>query len=279
MAGSPILRWMGRESVPSITVLAPTTSRHIRLVAEIPLGAVVMNGDVDGPDPVPGSLLAYLGDEPRASLLSRGVPASFAADDVLLRCGEQTDHVLIVLRGWVRVAVRARDGQQLLVGLRGPGDIVGDLAALNALPRMATVCAVDDVHAVRLTAQQFQACLRRYPDVVSAMVQQMAMRLREAEAVRVNLATLDVSRRVAAYLDRLGDRHGVRGTDGVVIGMPLTQQDIASQVGASTRAVCRSMALLRERRLVATSRRRIVVMRPDALRSLAHRAPDVEQHR
>jgi CRP-like cAMP-binding protein len=233
----------------------------------------------DGVEPVAGSLFDYLDTAAREFVLSSGAPRSFGTGEVLLRHGDPTDHVMVLVTGWVRVSVCTKDGQQVLFGLRGPGDVVGELAALNGWKRTATVHAVEDVRVVRLTRRQFLDCLRDRPDVVLAMAKQMADRLREAETVRVDLATLDVSRRVAGYLQRLADQHGVRGRDGVVIGMPLTQQDIANRVGASRRAVCRSMALLRERRVVATTRRRIVLTRPEGLRSFAHSEPDVAQPR
>lgn len=233
----------------------------------------------DGVDPVAGSLLAFLDAESVAFLLNAGTRRSFGAGDVLLRYGEPTDHVLVLLTGWVQVSVCTRGGQQVLFAQRGPGDVVGDVAALSGRPRTATVHAIEDVRVIRLTRQRFLRCMRDRSDIRIAMVRQMANRLQEAETVRVDLATLDVSRRVAGHLQRLAAQYGVRGRDGVVIGMPLTQQDIANQVGASRRAVCRSMALLRERRAVVTTGRRIVLTRPDVLRSLVRCEPDVTQPR
>jgi CRP/FNR family cyclic AMP-dependent transcriptional regulator len=155
--------------------------------------------------------------------------------------------------------------------------VLGDLAAMHGRPRTATVSALADVQVVRLASVRFVSVLHERPGIAVAMVKQMAGRLREAEAARVDFATLGVDQRVAAYLRRLADQHGVPGRDGVVISMPLTQQDIANRVGASRRAVARSMALLRERRIVCTARRRIVLTQPDVLRAFAACEPDGTQ--
>jgi CRP/FNR family transcriptional regulator, cyclic AMP receptor protein len=53
----------------------------------------------------------------------------------------------------------------------------------------------------------------------------------------------------------------------------LSQQDIANRVGASLRGVARAMALLRDRGIVVTTRRRIVIARPDVLRAFAANVP------
>jgi CRP/FNR family transcriptional regulator, cyclic AMP receptor protein len=220
--------------------------------------------------PVVGSLLAYLEPEEHPFLLGPGVRRSFVRDELMLRQGDPSDHVFVLTSGWVRVTVSSQDGQEVLLALRGPGDVVGELAAVQQWPRTANVRALEPVHAVQLSGTQFMTALCTRPAVAVAVIRQLAERLREAEAARVANATLDVSQRVAAYLLQLADRHGVAGRDGIVIRMPLTQQDLANRIGASRRAVARAMAVLRGRHIVVTARRRIVVARPDVLSSFAH---------
>lgn len=219
--------------------------------------------------PVAGSLLSFLGVAERARLLEQGVRRSFAADELLHREGDPTTHVLILTAGWVRVSASVRDGQVVLLALRGPGDVLGELAALNGWTRSATVRTVEPVELVQLTGEQFVSCLLTEPTVAVSMMRNLSVRLRDAEAARIDLATLDVSRRVATYLHRLAVDHGVRTADGVLISVPLTQQDVANRVGASRRAVARTLLVLRERGVVSTARRRIVVARPGVLRMLA----------
>jgi CRP/FNR family cyclic AMP-dependent transcriptional regulator len=216
-----------------------------------------------------GSLLTYLEPADREFLLNLGVRRAFQAGELLLRQGDPTNHVLLILSGWVRVFSSTQDGQEILVALRGPGDVVGDQSALHGWPRTASVQTLEKVTAIQVLRAEFANCLQQRPNIAIAMIKQMSERLREAEIARVDFATLDVTRRVATYLMRLMQQHGVREQGGLVLRMPLTQQDIANRVGASRRAVARSMAALRKRRLVATFRRRIVVAQPDALSRFA----------
>src|SRR5439155_23953247 len=82
---------------------------------------------------------------------------------------------------------------------------------------------------------------------------------------RVDIGTLDVTKRVARYLLWLIEQHGVSEAGGLSLRIPLTQQDIANRGGASRRAVARAMRILRERKIVTTSRQRIPVARPQVL--------------
>ena len=140
------------------------------------MAVAIMQTAVDHAGPVAGTLLDYLGVGLREFLLRQGVRRDFAANDVLLRYGDPTDHVLLLVDGWVRVSVSTRDGQEILFALRGPGDVLGDLAALHGWPRTATVRALQPVRVVQLTSAEFKALLNLQPEIAIAMVKQMAGR-------------------------------------------------------------------------------------------------------
>ncbi|MFL6141522.1 MAG: Crp/Fnr family transcriptional regulator [Labedaea sp.] len=219
----------------------------------------------DDREPVVGSLLAYLDPADRDVLLGLGARRSFPGGELLLRQGDPTDHVLVLEQGWVRVFSATTNGHEVLVALRGPGDVIGDQAALHGWLRTASISTLEPVNAVLIRGEQLLACLRTRPTIALAMIRQMSERLREAESARIDFAALDVTKRVATFLLRLAAQHATTEPDGIVLRMPLTQQDIANRVGASRRAVARSLAVLRERQIVSTLRRRIVIRAPDVL--------------
>lgn len=223
---------------------------------------------------VAGSLMSYLAPADRTFLLGRGVPRQLPGDTAVMHEGDPTDHVLVLLSGWVRVYSSTKDGQVVLFALRGPGDVIGDLAALQNWTRTATVETLQEIRFVQLRTEDFVTCLHDRPAVAIAMLRQMAVRLRDAEAARIDFATLDVARRVAALLLRLAEVHGHAEPAGLVVRSPLTQQDIADRIGASRRAVARALATLRERRVVTTGRREFVVAAPEVLRAFAGSVPD-----
>lgn len=220
---------------------------------------------------VDGSLLAYLGPADRAYLLDAGLKRSFGADEVLIREEDPSDFLHVIVSGWVRVSTLLDDGRELVYALRGPGDVLGDLAALHGWERTASVRSIEPTTVTQLTAARFQACLRDRPEIAMALIKTLAVRLRQAEKARVGAVALDVSHRLAAHLARLMAERGRRTPEGIVIDTPFTQEELANQLGASRRAVARAMAMLRSRDVVSTGRRRIVVSRPEVLRSLARR--------
>ncbi|MFI6153354.1 Crp/Fnr family transcriptional regulator [Kitasatospora sp. NPDC051170] len=226
-----------------------------------------------GPAPVTGHglddrvpFLARLDHADRTALLALGRRLDYPARSTALREGEPSDHVLLVLHGWLKVTTSAANGYEALLALRGPGDIVGESAALSGRPRSATVTALEQVAAAAVDRAAFTDYLHRTPAASMQLLALSADRLRAADHHRLKFASLSVSERLADLLLELARTHGRRGPDGIVISVPLSQQELAGSVGASREAVARLLKSLRERGIIATSRRTLVVARPDLLR-------------
>jgi CRP-like cAMP-binding protein len=227
-------------------------------------------------DTAEGALLAYLADADREYLLARGTRRRFRANDVVLMEGDPSDHVHVLVAGWVRVSKIVEDGREVLFGLRGPGEVLGDLAAVTGRPRSASVRAIEPCTVFQLTGPEFVDVLHARPAIAIATIKTVAARLRNAESARVDSAAFDVSRRVAAVLVRLAEEHGRTVPEGVVVDA-LSQEDIAAQIGAARRTVARSLRVLRERGIVETGRRRFLIREPRVLRAFARSEPNGTQ--
>jgi CRP-like cAMP-binding protein len=233
-----------------------------------------MNGHDEAAE---GALLAHLSEDDREYLLARGTRRRFRANAFVLMEGDPSDHVHVLVSGWVRVSTIVEDGREVLFGLRGPGEVLGDLAAINGWARTASCRAIEPCTTVQLTGAQFLAVLRTRPEIAIATLKTVAVRLRAAESARIDSAAFDVSRRVAVVLVRLAEEHGRRVPEGVVIEAALSQADIAAQIGAARRTVARALAMLRQRGIVETGRRRILIRQLRVLRALARSEPNGTQ--
>jgi CRP/FNR family cyclic AMP-dependent transcriptional regulator len=221
-----------------------------------------------GAEFVEGSFLSYVTEEDREFFFDLCVRREFPTNSTLFTEGDPSDHVLVILSGWVRVATSLDDGREIIYALRGPGDVLGDLAALHGWSRTASLRGIEPVTVAQLLKAPFLAVLHERPGIALAMLKTLSVRLRDAERARVGSAALDVSKRLAKYLIDLAAERGIADGTAVVIDSPLTQDDIAGHLGASRRAVSRAFGMLRARGVVSTGRKRIVVHRTDVLRSL-----------
>ncbi|MFK0114921.1 Crp/Fnr family transcriptional regulator [Streptomyces sp. NPDC090994] len=224
-------------------------------------------GEAGFDDQVP--FLARLEKQDREALLDLGRELRFRLRDVLLHQHEPSSYVLFVTHGWTKVTAAAVNGYVALLAVRGPGDIIGESAALTGRPRSATVTALEPVRAVAVERTRFTEFLSGSPAVSYALLGLTSDRMRAADQRRVEFAAMSVRERLAALLLELA-RTNARYTEaGVELLVPLTKQELAGSVGASREMVQRELKDLRSRGVVVTGRRALVIVRMDVLRRIA----------
>ncbi|CAL9484311.1 Crp/Fnr family transcriptional regulator [Streptomyces sp. enrichment culture] len=224
--------------------------------------------DDDGfDDAVP--FLARLEKQDRVALLATGRPLRYRARTVLMHQAEPSAHVVLVLHGWTKVTATAANGYEALLALRGPGDILGEGAALSGRHRAATVTALEPVEAVVVDQSRFTAFLADNPRATLQLLSLATDRQRSTDRRRLQWAALSVRERLAVLLLELVRTHGTRTDEGISLTIGLSQQEFAGSVGSSREAVARLLKELRTREVLVTRRRRIVVLRPDVLRRIA----------
>ena len=206
----------------------------------------------------------------RTALEAAGSISRFPAESTIFLEQDTTDHVLVIQAGLAKVYARADANRDVLLAVREAGDIIGEMASMTRGPRTATVVAIGDVDALLVKADQFAAFLGRYSHALTVLNGVLVDRLHDCVGYRVAAATMSTGRRLARLLLRLADRYGTpSGGGGMRLALALSQDDLAAFVGASQRAVAREMQDWRQRGIVTTGRRWVVIRRPDTLRRIA----------
>jgi len=98
-------------------------------------------------------------------------PRSFAAGARLIQEGDHTDHVFVILSGSTEIRIE-KYGAERVVAIRGPGQLVGERAALQISVRSASVVAVDTVHALVARIRDFAAFISDHPRVLDIIERQ-----------------------------------------------------------------------------------------------------------
>jgi CRP/FNR family transcriptional regulator, cyclic AMP receptor protein len=206
--------------------------------------------------------------EEAAELEAVGRRRAYGAGVTLFHEGDDAGPVMVLLAGRVKVSTAAA-GREAIVAVRAPGELLGELAAIDGGPRSATVTTLEPTEVLLLAGSAFDALLERHPRIALVLLRIVAARLRSADAQRAQFATHDVVGRLAWRLVELGERFGETAGDRIEIELPLSQEELASWTGSSREAVSKALHTLREAGIVATRRRHITVLDPDALRQRA----------
>ncbi len=210
--------------------------------------------------------LSVLTEQEREALLERGVARRFARATALFHEHDDSNRVVLVLQGRLKVYSVTPDGREAVLAFRGPGDLIGELSAIDGRPRSASVAALEPAEVLFVAAVDFRAFLERHPRVALLLLQMLSWRLRDADRKRVEYAASDTIGRVAARLVELCEEHGRAVGESIEITLPLSQDELAGWTGSSREAVGKALHTLRELGWVQTSRRRITVLDLEALR-------------
>lgn len=218
-------------------------------------------------DAHPESFLGFLDGPELRDLLELGAERRFTAGSFLLLEGDPSNHVLLLLEGQVKVYRVAPDGSRLLLAIRGPGDVLGELAALGGkeAARGATVEALEHTRARVISAADFLGFLGTRPQACLALLRNVRSRLADTERMRVETVVHDATTRVARCLVDLAVRHGVRTEPANTLVLRISQEELAGWVGASRESVARAMRSLRNRQFVLTRYRQIEIVDLDGL--------------
>ncbi|MQY09483.1 Crp/Fnr family transcriptional regulator [Actinomadura macrotermitis] len=193
-------------------------------------------------------------------LLAEGAARRFSEGELLLRQGDAGTHVLLLTSGHIKVTRLEPDGEELLLAVRGPGEVIGELAVLDESTRSANVLALTQCITYVLAASRFRRILTEF-DVEGMVLRHVIGRYREGEEVRAELAELPAEGRVARVLLRFASAVG--GPRPVLC---LSQDELAGAAGLSRAAFAAELGKLRERNVVATGRRRVTICDPARLR-------------
>jgi CRP/FNR family cyclic AMP-dependent transcriptional regulator len=151
----------------------------------------------------------------------------------IMRAGDPTDSLFIVISGRLKVMMGEADGKEVILSILGPGEFFGEMGLIDDNPRSASVIAIEPCELLSVTKRAFKKCLVENLDVATAVMRVLVRRLREADRKIGSLAMLDVYGRVARLL--LDMSENVKGEK--VVTKRLPKQDIAKMIGASREMV------------------------------------------
>ena len=175
----------------------------------------------------------------------------------------------LIEQGRVKVTVSSRRGFTTLLAIRGPGELIGELSALDGEMRSGTATTLSDVRAVEIRADRFRMLLERHGDLALAVLNSVVGRLRDSDRRRAEFGGQSTKRRVASVLVEMAERYGASKPGAAAAKViAVTQQELANASGTSRESVVRSLRDLHGAGLVETGRGKVIVLDPASLAEL-----------
>ena len=216
--------------------------------------------------------LSGLSETELAALEPRCRWKSAAGGELIIGHMDESHDVLFLLAGLARVNVYALSGRQVSFRDIRPGDVVGELSAIDDKARSASVESLQPSTFMVMPQAVFHDLLRSHPSVLFAILRHLTTQVRALTERVFEFSTLAVRNRVHAEILRLARDQG--GSDAVIRPAP-THSEIASRISTHREAVTRELSRLEELGLIVRQGRSLRVKDLDRLQAMVEdAAPD-----
>ena len=205
---------------------------------------------------VKGQRSYTLSDADLMAVGSHGVARTYPKNTIIVTEGDKTDSLYVILEGRVKVFVSDDNGNEVLLLTQEPGEYFGELV-LDEGPRSASVMTLEPSRFLVVPQADFREFVMRNPAFALSLIEKLIGRVRSLTASVKSLALMDVYGRVARLLLELAEERD----GGLAIMHRLTQQEIASRIGASREMVSRILKDLSTGGYLTQSRSGIVLHR------------------
>lgn len=125
----------------------------------------------------------------------------FAAGSVICREGDEGGEIYILQEGRIAVLKEVSSGRPVLLSIRGPGEILGEMSLVGGQPRSASLVAIEKTQALRITADRFRVLMNERPGISWNVLTVLNDRLHEADVARTVI--LQEEQDLARRLERL----------------------------------------------------------------------------
>ncbi|WP_083936326.1 Crp/Fnr family transcriptional regulator [Nocardiopsis ganjiahuensis] len=200
----------------------------------------------------------------------------YSQGQMLYREGDMGGFVVLILSGAVALTSRTATGAETLLDIRSAGDLVGEREVLDGInqktfsrtgtssPRSSQARALSPVSARFIRGKDFSELVRDHSEIWQLVTRDLQVRLTDAEKRLSQAAGENANQRLARALLEMPTRRGQRIND-QRHEIPLSQDELASWIGSSRGTVERILRNWRDRKVIVTMHRSILVVDPEKL--------------
>jgi CRP-like cAMP-binding protein len=195
-------------------------------------------------------------------------------DAFLFHQGEPATACYVLIQGEAKLTQVTPDGHQVLVRFAAPGEELGIIAALHNAAYTLSAQAVGDCLVLVWGGETLTRLMERYPQIALNALHAVADYYKRLLDRYQELATQRVEQRIARTLLRLARQAGQREEQGgVLIGLPLSRENLADMTGTTLYTVSRILSSWEQRGFVQAGREQVLIRQPHALVAIAEDLP------
>src|SRR5262252_6494672 len=218
------------------------------------------------------ALFQELDDETLRSVAARAMPRSFHKDELLFIAGDKAQGLYVIVKGSVRAFRESTDGREQIIHVERTGATVAEVPVFDDGDYPSTVAAEEETETLFLDKRDVRQLCLQHPQLPLAAVRILAARLRRCAELVETLSLKEVGQRVARFILAEARRQGTKTSQGTILNLTQTHQQIAARVGTVREVISRSFSRLQHDGLIVVEDRRLTIPDEAALAAFADQA-------
>src|SRR5262249_45316931 len=198
-------------------------------------------------------------------LAQHALSRTYVPGQTIFNEGDPCAGLYVVVSGHVRIAKTSSGGREQVLSIDGPGSSVAELPVFDGGEYPASVTAVGEASLQFVSKQAFQELCLAHPQVALKVLRVVGGRLRRLVGIIEELSFTTVRHRLAALLLRLAQKEGRKTPGGIEVTLPVSNQELASQIGTVRELVSRNLSRLQAEGLIKMDGRSVILADVKAL--------------
>jgi CRP/FNR family transcriptional regulator, cyclic AMP receptor protein len=203
--------------------------------------------------------------------LSDGITeARYEKGQYIFKQGDPADCFHVLMSGAVKCVQSSQAGKEAVLKVLLPGDLFCcEAAVFDGKAHPGCAQPMGPVAVLKIPKHAYLKLLKTNPTAALEVIKYLGGRLNEAQETSKTFALERADQRIAALLTRFAERIGRPSSEGIVLGLRISRQDIADMTGLAVETTIRTISKLTRKRLIAKSGRSLVIRDLRGLQALA----------
>lgn len=196
-------------------------------------------------------LFAGVEDKIIAEIAALARQRHYDRGEMIFLRGDEGNSLFILLSGMVRISTSSAEGREITLNMLESGDVFGEIAFLDGLPRTADATAMQPCATLVIPRSEFAPILAREAALAIHMIEFLCERIRWTSEAVQDSALLALHARLAKRLLYLATVYGAADSDGGMrIGLRLSQADLGQMLGTTRESINKQLQSWRKEGLI-----------------------------
>lgn len=201
-------------------------------------------------------------------LFKKGTKLDYAKGEYIIRPGESPAHIFYIDQGLVKAFNISKYGEENLLIIRKSHEIFPLIWSITGQGKSVIYQTLAPTTVYRIDQKTFSEFLRNNPDVLYPFIDLITEQYQIHSERILNLQYRSVRERLVSFILTMSLRFGTKTNDGILLDVPLKQQDIASSINASRETTSRELSVLERKGLISNHHSYILIKDKKALKAL-----------